>query len=81
MKRVEEYLILKDGSSTVKLLKLDCHSVYNGKAVLRFPGTIEIYEVVSIRTHKGQHKDVIEYELGKCLRCLKLEENLEEVAR
>jgi len=78
MRKVEEYLVLRDSSSTVRLLKLDCHSVYNGKAVLRFPGTIEIYEIVSIRTHKGQHKDVIEYELGRCIRCLKLE-NKEEV--
>ena len=73
MRKVEEYLVLKDASSTVKLLKLDCHSVYNGKAVLRFPGVMEIYEVASIRTHKGKYKDVIEYELGRCIRCLKFE--------
>ena len=71
--RVEEYLVLRDGSSTIKLLKLDHHSVYNGKAVLRFPGIMEEYEIASVHTYKGKFKDVIEYELGRCIRCLKLE--------
>ncbi len=38
MRLKEEYLVLRDNSSVIKLLKLDCHSIYNGKAVLRFPG-------------------------------------------
>ena len=74
MKRTEEYLVLRDDSSTVKLLKLDCHSVRNGRAVLRFPGTIEEYEIASVHTHRGEFKDVIEYELGRCVRCIKLED-------
>jgi len=80
MKRVEEYFILRDGSSTVKLLKLDCHSIRGGKAVLRFPGVLEEYEIASIHTHKGEFKDVVEYELGKCLRCLKLEDSVRRCA-
>ena len=74
MKKVEEYLVLKDSSSTVKLLrKLDCHSIRNGRAILRFPGAIEEYEITNIHIHKGKFRDIVEYELGRCIRCLKLE--------
>lgn len=74
MRLREEYFVLRDNSSVIKLLKLDCHSVYNGKAVLRFPGTIEEYEIASVHTHKGEFKDIVEYELGRCIRCLKFED-------
>lgn len=77
--RVEEYIVLRDDSSTLRLAKLDCHSVYNGKAILRFPGTVEEYEVASIHTYQGKHKLIVEYELGRCVKCIKLEPIMEVV--
>ncbi len=74
MKRVEEYFILRDDSSTIRIAKLDCHSIRNGKAILRHSGVLEEYEIVAIYTYKGIDKDIIEYELGACLRCIVLKE-------
>ncbi len=79
MRIKEEYLVLRDNSSTLRLLKLDCHSIRNGRAILRFPGTIEEYEIASVHTHRGEFKDVIEYELGRCIRCIKLEDAIRRV--
>lgn len=78
--RKEEYLVFRDRSSTLKLAKLDCHSVYNGKAILRFPGTIEIYEVTGIHTFRSETKLTVEYELGRCINCIKLEDLQKAVA-
>ena len=72
MRLKEEYLVLRDGASTLRLLKLDCHSIRKGRAILRFSGIIEEYEIASVHTHRGEFKDVIEYELGRCIRCIKL---------
>ncbi len=82
MRKVEEYIVLRDGSSTLRLAKLDCHSILRkrGIVILRHSGAVETYELASIHTHKGETKDVIEYELGKCLRCIKLEDSTRRVA-
>ena len=79
--RVEEYFVLKDGSSTLRLAKLDSHSVLKSRrwAVLRHWGVIEIYEIDTIRTIKGETKTIVEYELGRCIRCIKCDALKEEV--
>ncbi|WP_457601087.1 hypothetical protein [Hydrogenivirga sp.] len=45
----------------------------DGRVVLRYPGVIEIYRLKGIRTTKEGERTFIDYVLGECLQCLKLD--------
>ncbi len=70
---IAERLVIEDGTGRMTLpFDREHFSVSNGRIILRFPGTIEIYRLKYIRTFKNGKEEGVEYVAGECLRCLKL---------